>query len=80
MPDEYVAPVMVNINGIRHRASVLTWFPMTDCADAIDLRGYMTGKQTTYPVYIEKGKCPIMTITNAVGVKFNNMIPQIAKT
>ena len=45
MPDEYVAPVMVNINGIRHRASVLTWFPMTDCADAIDLRGYMTGKQ-----------------------------------
>ena len=78
MPDEYAAPVIVNINGVSYRASVLTWFPLTDCADAIEMKGYMLGKQTTYPVYIEKGKCPLTTITNAVGFKFKNMLPKIA--
>ena len=32
MPDEYVAPVLVKVNGITHRASMLTWFPLTDFA------------------------------------------------
>ena len=44
MPDEYIAPVIVKINGVSHRASVLTWFPLTDCDDAIEMKGYMLGK------------------------------------
>ena len=75
MPDEYIAPAIVKINGVSYRASVLTWFPLTDCADAIEIKEYITGKQTTYPVYIEKGKSPITTIINAVGVKGINMLP-----
>ena len=75
MPDEYIAPVIVKINGVSYRASVLTWFPLTDCADAIEMKEQMLGKQTTYPVYIEKGKCPLATLTNAVGVKIKHMLP-----
>ena len=76
MPDEYIAPAIVKINGVSYRASVLTWFPLTDCADAIEMKGYMLGKQRTYPVlYIEKGKCPLATITNAVGVNIKHMLP-----
>ena len=77
MPDEYIAPVIVNIHGASYRASVLTWFPLTDCADAIEMKGSMTSKQTTYPVYVEKGKCPMITIMNAVGVKIIDMLPPI---
>ena len=77
MPDEYIAPVIVTINGASYRASVLTWFPLTDCADAIEIKGYITGKQTTYPVYFEKGKSPMITIMNAVGVKNIDMLPPI---
>ena len=40
MPGEYVAPVLGRINGVIHRASCLTWFPFTDCADAIKLKQY----------------------------------------
>ena len=50
---------------------------MTDCADAIEIKEYITGKQTTYPVYIEKGKNPMSTIINAVGVKSIDMLPPI---
>ena len=77
LPDEYIAPVIVKITGAPYRASVLTWFPLTDCADAIEMKGYMTSKQATYPVYIEKGKCPMKTMMNAVGVKIVDMLPPI---
>ena len=67
--------LLLKINGASHRASVLKWFPLTDCADAIEMKGYLTGKQTTYSLYIEKGKCPMITIMNAVGVKIIDMLP-----
>ena len=80
MPDEYIAPISVKINGASYRASVLTWFPLTDCADAIEIKEYITGKQITYPVYIEKGKSPMRTIIHAVGVKIIDMLPPITNT
>ena len=74
MPDEYVAPVLIKINGVTHRASVLTWFPLTDCADAIKLKQYETN-QRTYPIFIEKGANPIPAIMNATGYKYHERLP-----
>ena len=65
-PDEYVAPVLVNINGITHRASMLMWFPLTDCADAIKWKQHVTNT-STYPIHIEKGKGPFTEVVNAIG-------------
>ena len=76
MPDEYVAPVLVNINGITHRASALSWFPLTDCADAIKLKQHATN-MTTYPVHIEKGKRPMVAVMNAIGVKYWDVLPPV---
>ena len=45
MPDEYVASVKIDINGVTHRATALTWFPLTGCADAISLARCITGKK-----------------------------------
>ena len=53
MPDEYVAPVLVKINGITHGASALTWFPLTDFADTIRWKQNVTNT-TTYPIHIDK--------------------------
>ena len=55
MPDEFVAPVLVKINGGTYRASCLTWFPLIDCSDAIKLKQHETN-QDVYPIFIEKGK------------------------
>ena len=73
MPDECAAPVLVKVNGITYRASMLTWFPLTDFADAIKLKKHVTNK-TTYPVYIEKRKCPMTTIMNAVGFNYIGLL------
>ena len=69
MPDEYVAPVLVNINGVKHRASVLTWFPLTDFADTIKWKHHVTN-MTTYPIHIEKGKIPFIEVRKAIDAKF----------
>ena len=53
MPDEYAAPVLVKANGVTHRASMLTWFPLTDLADAIKWKQHVTNT-TTYPIHIFK--------------------------
>ena len=74
MPDEYVAPVLVKINGITYRASVLMWFPLTDCADAIKWKQHVTNT-TTYPIHIEKGKSPFNEVRKAIGAKFWNDLP-----
>ena len=76
MPDEYVAPVLIRINGVIHRASCLTWFPLTDCADAIKLKQYQE-KQEVYPIYIKQGESPIPTITNATGYRYHQRLPSI---
>ena len=76
MPDEYVAPVLMRINGIICRASCLTWFPLTDCADAIRLRQYEQ-KRAVYPIYIERGESPISKIQNAAGYKYHERLPGI---
>ena len=74
MPDEYVTPVLVRINGVMYRASCLTWFPLTDCADAIKLKQYET-KQKVFPIYIKQGQSPIPTIANATGYKYHQRLP-----
>ena len=74
MPDEYVAPVLVKINGVTHRASALTWFPLTDCADATKWKQHVTNT-TTYPIQIEKGKSPFIEVRKAIGAKFWNELP-----
>jgi hypothetical protein len=66
MPDEYVAPVLVKVNGITHRASMLMWFPLTDVSDAIKWKHHVTNT-TTYPIHIEKGKGPFTEAVNAIG-------------
>jgi hypothetical protein len=55
MPDEFVALVRVKVNGVTRRASCLTWYPLTDCSDAITLKQHET-IQDVYPIFIEKGK------------------------
>ena len=74
MPDEYVAPVLVKINGVTHRGSALTWFPLTDFADAIKWKQHVTNK-TTYPIHIEKHKYPIHEVRKAIGGKFWELLP-----
>ena len=74
MPGEYAAPVLIKLNGITHRASVLTWFPLTDCADAIKWKEHVT-KRTTYPIHIEKGKVPFHEVRNAIGGRFWELLP-----
>ena len=76
MPDEYVAPVLVKVNGITHRASMLMWFPLTDVADAIKWKQHVTNT-TTYPIHIEKGKGPFTEAVNAIGAgsKYWKVLP-----
>ena len=76
MPYEFVAPVLVKINGVSYRASCLIWFPLTDCSDAIKLKQYETN-QPVYPIFIEKGHSPIPTIANATGYKYHQRLPSI---
>ena len=52
MPDEYAAPVFVKANGITHRASMLTWFPLIGFADTTKWKQHVTNT-TTYPIHIE---------------------------
>jgi hypothetical protein len=79
MPDEYAAPVLIKLNGITHRASVLTWFALTDFADAIKWKDHVT-KRTTYPIHIEKGKVPFHAVRDAIvrdaiGKRFWKLLP-----
>jgi hypothetical protein len=76
MPDEYVAPVLMRIDGITYRASCLTWFPLTNCVDAIRLRQYEQ-KRAVYPIYVKAGQCPVVTITNATGYNYHERLPKI---
>ena len=76
MPDEYVSPVLVKINGVKHRASVLTWFPLTDFADTIKWKHHVTN-MTTYPIQIEKGKIPFIEARKAIDAKFWEVLPPI---
>ena len=74
MPDEYVAPVLVKINGITHRASALTWFPLTDFADTIKWQQHVTNT-TTYPIHIEKYKIQFTEVRKAIDTKFWKVLP-----
>ena len=74
MPDEYVAPVLIKTNGITHRASMLTWFPLTDCADAIKWKEHVTNT-TTYPIHIEKYKTSFTEVRKAIDGKFWQVLP-----
>ena len=74
MPDEYVAPVLVKVNGITHRASMLTWFPLTDFADTIKWKQHVTNT-TTYPIHIENNKIPYIEIRKAIDGKFWEALP-----
>jgi hypothetical protein len=74
MPDEFVAPVLLKIDGVTYRASCLTWFPLTDCSDAIKLKQHETN-QDVYPITIKKGKSPIATIQNATGYNYHERLP-----
>jgi len=74
MPDEYVAPVLIKVNGVTHRASNLTWYQLTDCADAIKWKQHATNI-ATYPIHIEKGKIPFNEVRKAIGAKFWNDLP-----
>ena len=74
MPDEMVTPVLLKINGITYRASCLTWFPLTDCSDAIKLKQHETN-QKVYPIFIKKGQSPIPKIMNATGHKYHQRLP-----
>ena len=76
MPDEFVAPIILKINGVAHRASCLTLFALTDCSDAIKLKQYETNKNV-YPIFIKKGQSPIPTIMNATGYKYHERLPSI---
>jgi hypothetical protein len=76
MPNEYVAPVLLKINGIMYRASCLTWFPLTNCCDAIKLKQYEEN-QEVYPIYVKKGHCPVVTITNDTGYQYHQRLPGI---
>ena len=76
MPDEFVALVLVKIDGVSYRASCLIWFPLTDCSDAIKSKQYETN-QPVYPIFIEKGQSPIPTIVNATGLKYQQRLPSI---
>ena len=74
MPDEYAAPVLVKINGETHRASALSWFHLTDCADAIKWKQHVTNR-TTYPVHIRKGTHPFDEVRKAIGAMFWEALP-----
>ena len=71
MPDEYVAPVLVKINGVTYRASMLMWFPLTDVADAIKWKRHETNT-SIYPIHIEKDKGPFTEAVNAIGAGSKN--------
>ena len=74
MPDEYVAPVLVKVNGITHRASVLTWYPLTDFADTIKWKQHVTN-MTTYPIHIEKYKMPFIEVRKVIDEKYWKVLP-----
>ena len=74
MPDEYVSPVLVKINGVKHRASVLTWFPLTDFADTIKWKHHVTN-MTTYPIHIERNKIPFIEVRKAIDAKCWEVLP-----
>ena len=74
MPDEYAAPVLVKVNGITHRASMLTGFPLTDFADTIKWKQHVTNT-TTYPIHIEKYTIPFTEVRKAIDAKFWEALP-----
>ena len=74
MPDEHVTPVLVKANGKTYRASYLTWFPLTDCSDAIKLKHHETNNQV-YPILIKQGANPILTLMNATGFEYHDRLP-----
>jgi hypothetical protein len=79
MPDEYVAPVLIVINDITYRASCLTWFPLTDCCDAIKLKQYEEN-QEVYPIYVKAGQCARSAITIATGCHYHERLPRIGQS
>ena len=76
MPDEYAAPVLVKVNGKTHRASMLTWFPLTGFADTIKWKQHVTNT-TTYPIHIEKYEIPFTEVCNAIDTKFWEVLPTV---
>ena len=77
MPDGFVAPVLVKVNGVTYRASCLTWYPLIDCSDAIELKQHETN-QDVYPIFTEKGRSPIPTILNVIGYSYFERLPGYA--
>ena len=77
MPDEFVAPVLVKVYGVTCTASCLTWYPLTDCSDAIKLKQHETN-QDVYPIFIEKRRNPIPTILNPTGYNYLERLPSYA--
>jgi hypothetical protein len=75
MPNEYVAPVLMIINGVTHRTSCSPWFPLADCSDAIKLK-QLELKQEVYPIYVKKCKCPMVTIMNHIGLNYIERLPE----
>ena len=66
-PDEYVSPVILKIDGENYKTPMMTWYPLTDCSDAIRIKHHITNK-TTYQIPIKSGKQEIVQIMNTIGL------------
>ena len=75
MPDEYVSPVILKIDGENYKTPMMTWYPLTDCSDAIRIKHHITNN-STYPIHIKSGKQAIAQIMNAIGIKYINNLPK----
>ena len=76
MPEEFVTPVLIRIDGVTYRTSCLPWFALTDRSDAIKLKQYER-KQEVYPIYVKQGQCPMVTIINNTGLQYQDRLPAI---
>ena len=76
MPEEFVTPVLIRIDGVTYRTSCLEWFGLTDCSDAIKLKQYQRN-QEVYPIYVKQGQCPMVAIIYNTGLQYQNRLPGI---
>jgi hypothetical protein len=74
MPYDNVSPVILKVNGKIYKASMITWFVLTDCSDAVKAKQYITTK-SIYPIYIKKEKQAIAQVINTIGFKFLKNLP-----
>ena len=75
MPDEYVSPVILKIDGEKYKTPMMTWYPLTGCSDAIRIKHHITNN-STYPIHIKSGKQAIVQIMNAIGIKYIDNLPR----